>query len=69
MTNIDISHMTDAEKLDLIGELWESLNPDAVTLTEAQNAEIDRRLETLAEDMKQGIDADELEAELDRRYA
>jgi hypothetical protein len=41
---------------------------DAVLLTALQLAEIERRLDTLDEDIKQGIDADALEAELDRRF-
>jgi putative addiction module component (TIGR02574 family) len=61
--------MTQAEKLALIGELWESLDHDAVPLTAAQAAEIERRVATLDEDIKHGIDADALESALDRRYA
>ena len=34
-----------------------------------QAAEIERRLATVDEDIKHGIDADALEMELDRRYA
>jgi hypothetical protein len=39
-----------------------------VPLTAAQVAEIDRRLATLDEDIKHGIDAEDLEAEFDRRF-
>ncbi|TWB45298.1 addiction module protein [Nitrospirillum pindoramense] len=68
MATIDYSHMTPAEKLSLIGEIWESIEADAIPLTEAQNAEIKRRLDTLDDDIRHGIDADALEAELDRRF-
>ena len=69
MPTIDFSHLSPKQRLDLIGELWDSLDHDAVSLSEAQAAEIERRLATLDEDIKYGIDADALEAELDRRYA
>ncbi|MBB6249740.1 addiction module protein [Nitrospirillum iridis] len=68
MPAIDYSNLTPAEKLALIGEIWDSIEADAVPLTRAQAAEIERRLETLDEDIKHGIDADALEAELDRRF-
>ncbi|ASG21200.1 addiction module protein [Nitrospirillum viridazoti] len=68
MATIDYSHMTPAEKLALIGEIWESIEADAIPLTEAQAAEIRRRLETLDDDIRHGMDADALEAELDRRF-
>lgn len=69
MTTIDFSHLTPQQRLALIGELWGSLDADTVPLTPGQAAEIERRLATVDEDIKHGIDAEELEAELDRRYA
>ena len=69
MPAIDYSHLSSAERPDLIGEIWDSIEAEAIPLTVAQAAEIDRRLATLDEDIKHGIDADALEAELDRRYA
>lgn len=69
MATFDFSHLTPAQRLDLIGELWGSLEARDVPLTPAQAAEIERRLATVDEDIRQGIDADALEAELDRRYA
>ncbi len=46
---IDIGKLAPEERLRLIGDLWESLRsqPDAVTLTPAQEAELDRRLDAL----------------------
>jgi putative addiction module component (TIGR02574 family) len=43
----DFSHLTPAERVQLADQLWESLadRPESVPLTEAQSAEIDRRLE------------------------
>jgi putative addiction module component (TIGR02574 family) len=54
--------------LDLIGQLWDSLDAGDVRLTTAQEAEIDRRLATLDEDIKDGEDAGDVLAELRRRY-
>jgi putative addiction module component (TIGR02574 family) len=68
MPTIDYSHLTAAEKLELIGEIWHSMKPEEIPLTAAQEAEILRRLATADEDIKHGIDADALEAELDRRF-
>jgi putative addiction module component (TIGR02574 family) len=44
---IDLASLTPEEKLDLIDELWTSLEGDAVELSEEQRAELDRRLERL----------------------
>lgn len=68
MTTIDIESLTPQERLDLIGQLWDSLDSNDVQLTPAQAAELDRRLETLDEDIKDGRDAGDVLAELRRRY-
>ena len=68
MPHIDISHLSHKERLDLIGQLCDSLDAEGVPLTAAQEAEIERRLETLDEDIKQGTSWEDIEAELDRRY-
>lgn len=46
---IDIDKLAPEERLQLIGELWESLRrtPEDVPLTPAQVAELDRRLDEL----------------------
>jgi putative addiction module component (TIGR02574 family) len=68
MPAIDYSHMTPREKLDLIGEIWDSIEADAIPLTEAQAAELDRRLATLDKDIEQGEDAFAIYDELTARY-
>lgn len=65
---IDFSHLSQQERLDLIEALWDSINPDDVPLTPAQSAEIQRRLETLDQDIATGRDAMEVLADLRRRY-
>ncbi len=57
---IDFSHLSPLERLDLIGEIWDSLDATTVAVTPAQKAEIRWRLVTLDEDIRQGRDADEV---------
>jgi putative addiction module component (TIGR02574 family) len=40
---LDIARLTPQERLDLIGELWDSLAAEDVPLTPAQEAELARR--------------------------
>lgn len=44
MATIDIAGLSPQERLDLIGQLWDSLDADRAPLTAAQRAELDRRL-------------------------
>jgi len=54
MRTFDIESLTPAEKLELVGELRDSLDAGAVPLTEARKNEIDRRLATADEDAAEG---------------
>ena len=40
---IDISRLSPSERLQLVEELWDSLNPSDIPLTPAQAKELDRR--------------------------
>ncbi|HEX3406946.1 MAG TPA: addiction module protein [Caulobacteraceae bacterium] len=62
MRTIDIDSLTPAEKLELIGELWDSLDADDVPLTQAQIEELDRRL--AADDAEPAAAWEEVEARL-----
>jgi putative addiction module component (TIGR02574 family) len=42
-----IEALKPAERLELLERLWDSLSDDEVPLTDAQKAELDRRLEDL----------------------
>jgi putative addiction module component (TIGR02574 family) len=42
-----IANLTAAEKAELLDEVWESLETDALALTDAQRAELDFRIERL----------------------
>lgn len=68
MAAIDFSHLSPQERLDLIGEIWDSLSPATVPVTRAQEAEIKRRLATLDRDIEQGRDAGDVLADLRRRH-
>ncbi len=67
MPTIDFHHLSPKQRLALIGELWESLDVDAIEPTPAQKAELDRRLATLDEDIEAGRTADQVIAHLERR--
>ena len=55
--NIDINELSPDERLDLIGDLWDSLNskPDALALTDAQREELDHRIDDMDRDETLGI--------------
>ncbi len=52
----DIVNLSVAERIELIGDLWDSMAevPQAIELTEAQKAELDRRLEAHHKDPSAG---------------
>ena len=59
---LDIASLTPEERLDLLEELWDTLaaRPEAIPLTEAQRAELDRRLDDLEREGPVGIPWDEV---------
>jgi putative addiction module component (TIGR02574 family) len=65
MRTIVIDQLSPAEKLELIGELWDSLDAEDIPLTQAQMDEIDRRL--AAADSEPGIPWEEVQARLASR--
>jgi putative addiction module component (TIGR02574 family) len=67
MTTQEIARLSPRERLDLIAELWDSLSPEDVTLTPAQEAEIRRRMQTFDDDVKIAATWDSFEAELTRK--
>jgi len=62
MATLDISRLTPKERLDLIGQLWDSLSPSDVQLTQAQEAELDRRLASFDEDARSAIAWEKIDA-------
>jgi putative addiction module component (TIGR02574 family) len=67
MTTIDIARLTPQERLDLIGALWDSLTPEDVRLTPAQEAELDRRMATFDADKLSAVAWETIDAEFERR--
>jgi putative addiction module component (TIGR02574 family) len=63
---IDINAMEPEERLRLIGDLWDSLSesPEDVSLTPAQRAELDRRVDRLESGKAKLVSWDELKARL-----
>ncbi|MFQ5807625.1 MAG: addiction module protein [Phycisphaerae bacterium] len=59
---LNIASLTPEERLSLLEELWNSLaaKPDAIPLTDAQRAELDRRLDELEAEGPVGIPWDEV---------
>ncbi len=51
---IDIQAMTPQERLDLIDELWASLEPEDIRITDAQRQELHRRLDRYEQDGNPG---------------
>ena len=62
MLNIDINRLSREERLNLIGELWDSLAPtqDELPLSEAQRNELDHRLDEMDRDNALGIPWDQV---------
>ncbi len=60
--DLDIASLTPEERLSLLEELWDSLaaTPQAVPLTAAQRAELDRRLDDLDREGPVGIPWEEV---------
>ena len=60
--DLDIASLTLEERLSLLEELWESLaaTPETIPLTDAQRAELDRRLDDLDAEGPVGIPWDEV---------
>ena len=55
MSAVDIAKLDPRERLELLEQLWDSLSPEAVPMTDAQKEELDRRLDELDRDGPVGI--------------
>jgi putative addiction module component (TIGR02574 family) len=67
LTHDEITRLSPDERLALIAQLWDSLDEDQVPLTTTQQAELERRLETLDHDRAQSVTWESLKAELEQR--
>ena len=67
LTPDDVARLSVHERLDLIGQLWDSLVDSDIPVTPAQRAELDRRLATFEDDRAHAVTWEELKAELSVR--
>ena len=65
----DILQLSVAERIQLVEDIWDSIAtvPDAVSLTEEQQAELDRRLEAYQANPSEGISWNDLKTKLQKR--
>jgi putative addiction module component (TIGR02574 family) len=64
MTMIDIARLTPQERLDLIGELWDSLDAEANPVPPALKETLDQRNAAFAEERARAIPWSEVRAKL-----
>jgi len=67
LTADEIARLTPPERLELIAQLWDSLEHEQLPLTSAQEAELERRLSSLDEDGRNGVTWSSLKSELEQR--
>ena len=67
LSHDELARLTPIERLELISQLWDSLEEGQLPLTPAQQAELDRRLASLDQDRREGITWATLKAELEQR--
>jgi putative addiction module component (TIGR02574 family) len=67
LTTDEIDRLSPAERLALIGELWDSLDDSDVPLTPAQTVELERRLESFESERDKGVTWEALKTELRQR--
>ena len=67
MSQLDISSLTPQERLELIGRLWDSLAPEDMGLTPAQEAELGRRMQSFDDNAKVAVSWGVIEDDLRNR--
>lgn len=62
----EILRMSVAERIQLVEDIWDSVSafPEAVPLTDAQQQELDRRLQAYKQNPDEGISWDDLKKQL-----
>ena len=71
ITISDLLHLSVAERLQLVEDLWDSIaeEPEAMQLTQAQKEELDRRMAEHRADPGSAIPWDEVRARLRQRFS
>ena len=67
LTPDEIVRLSPPERLALIAQLWDSLEHEQLPLSRVQQAELERRLESLDQDRQDGVTWEALRAELEQR--
>jgi putative addiction module component (TIGR02574 family) len=62
-----IATLSTAEKAELLDAVWESLEADALSLTDAERAELDRRIEHLESNPDDVVPWEQVRANLLKR--
>ena len=65
-----LASLSPAEKLELIGELWDDLSsmPDQIPLTDLQIEELDRRKANYQKDPSSALTWEQVESQLKEKY-
>ena len=63
----DFSHLSAEERIQLAEELWDSLEPTNLPVSEEIGAELDRRLERHREDPGRGRPAEDVLRDIEQR--
>ena len=63
----DFSHLSPEERIQLAEELWDSLDPTSLPLSEDVGAELDRRLERHRQDPGRGRPAEDVLRDIEQR--
>lgn len=66
-TQDELTRLPASERIALIATLWNSLEEEQLAMTPAQEAELDKRLETLDEDRRQGTPWGDVKEEMERQ--
>lgn len=71
ITISDLLHLSVAERLQLVEDLWDSIasEPEALELTQAQKEELDRRMAEHRADPGSALPWDEVQARLRHRFS
>jgi len=63
----DFSHLSPEERIQLAEDLWDSLEPTEVPISEEVGAELDRRLERHRQDPGRGRPAEDVLRDIEQR--
>ena len=65
----EVKKLSIHERIELVEQIWDSIaaHPEQIELTEAQRAELDRRLEAMQANPDEGVPWEELRQRLARK--